>query len=182
MIFRSDRPPLQQLRSRPEDHRQPRLAGFRARRARGRDIVMLSDGSPTRTFCYVADAIVGYFKVLVRGRDGESYNIGIDKPEISIAQLADMVVSEAADLFGYAGKVVRQESSDKDYLVDNPNRRCPRSTRRGVSSRTSPRSTSKRGCDAHSSGTRRTAKLRRHDEDFGSWDGVRGLGVRRLPG
>ena len=91
----------------------------------GRDIVLLSDGSPTRTFCYVADAIIGYYKVLVRGRDGESYNIGIDKPEISIAQLADMVVSGAAELFGYTGKVVRQESSDKDYLVDNPNRRCP---------------------------------------------------------
>jgi dTDP-glucose 4,6-dehydratase/UDP-glucuronate decarboxylase len=27
----------------------------------GEDIVMLSDGSPTRTFCYVADAIIGYF-------------------------------------------------------------------------------------------------------------------------
>ena len=32
----------------------------------GRDIVMLSDGKATRTFCYVADAITGYYKVLVR--------------------------------------------------------------------------------------------------------------------
>ena len=39
------------------------------------DIVMLSDGSPTRTFCYVADAIVGYYKILTRGRNGDSYNI-----------------------------------------------------------------------------------------------------------
>jgi dTDP-glucose 4,6-dehydratase/UDP-glucuronate decarboxylase len=31
-----------------------------------RDIVMFSDGSPTRTFCYATDAITGY-KVLVRG-------------------------------------------------------------------------------------------------------------------
>ena len=31
---------------------------------------MHSDGSPTRTFCYSADAVSGYFKVLVRGRDG----------------------------------------------------------------------------------------------------------------
>ena len=36
----------------------------------GRDIVMLSDGSPTRTFCYVADAVVGYYKVLVRRPTG----------------------------------------------------------------------------------------------------------------
>jgi UDP-glucuronate decarboxylase len=31
----------------------------------GRDITMHSDGSPTRTFCYIADAIVGYYKILV---------------------------------------------------------------------------------------------------------------------
>ncbi|MCS6947524.1 MAG: NAD-dependent epimerase/dehydratase family protein, partial [Steroidobacteraceae bacterium] len=58
----------------------------------GRDIVMYSDGSPTRTFCYATDAIVGYYKVLVRGRSGEAYNIGIDRPEISIAELAELVV------------------------------------------------------------------------------------------
>ena len=37
----------------------------------GRDIVMLSDGSPMRTFCYVADAVIGYLKVLVKGQPGE---------------------------------------------------------------------------------------------------------------
>jgi UDP-glucuronate decarboxylase len=91
----------------------------------GRDIVMLSDGSPTRTFCYIADAIVGYYKILVRGRPGEAYNIGIEEPEISIAQLADNVVSISRDLFGYQGRVVRKTSDDRNYLVDNPNRRCP---------------------------------------------------------
>ncbi len=55
----------------------------------GRDIVMLSDGRPKRTFCYATDAITGYFKVLVRGGDGEPYNIGIDSPEISVAELAE---------------------------------------------------------------------------------------------
>jgi len=91
----------------------------------GRDIVMFSDGSPTRTFCYSSDAITGYYKVLVRGRPGEAYNIGIEKPEISIAQLADVVTATARQLFGYTGKVVRGASAEADYLVDNPNRRCP---------------------------------------------------------
>jgi UDP-glucuronate decarboxylase len=91
----------------------------------GRDIVMLSDGSPTRTFCYIADAIVGYFKILIRGRNGESYNIGIEEPEISMTELADRVVENARNLFGYTGKVVKQISQESDYLVDNPNRRCP---------------------------------------------------------
>ncbi len=91
----------------------------------GRDIVMLSDGKPTRTFCYVADATVGYFKILLRGRNGESYNIGIETPEISMAELAERVVALGSEMFDYRGKVVKQASSESAYLVDNPNRRCP---------------------------------------------------------
>lgn len=91
----------------------------------GRDIVMLSDGSPSRTFCYIADAICGYFKILVNGRPGEPYNIGVAEPEISILELADKIVEIAKEYVDYEGSVVRKESEDKDYLVDNPNRRCP---------------------------------------------------------
>src|SRR5579859_291259 len=91
----------------------------------GRDIVLLSDGSPKRTFCYVADAICGYYKILVKGRPGEAYNVGVETPEISMLELAEMVVSLGRELFGYHGSVIRQASSDKDYLLDNPNRRCP---------------------------------------------------------
>jgi UDP-glucuronate decarboxylase len=91
----------------------------------GRDIEMLSDGSPTRTFCYITDAIVGYLKILVRGRPGEAYNIGVERPEISIGDLAERMVGIATELLGYRGKVIRGVSSDKNYLVDNPNRRCP---------------------------------------------------------
>jgi UDP-glucuronate decarboxylase len=91
----------------------------------GKDIVMLSDGSPKRTYCYAADSVTGYYKVLVKGHPGEAYNIGIESPEISVAELAEKVVAWANELFGYQGKVIRQMSSDQDYLIDNPNRRCP---------------------------------------------------------
>ncbi|RKT47473.1 NAD-dependent epimerase/dehydratase family protein [Thiocapsa rosea] len=91
----------------------------------GRDIVMLSDGSPTRTFCYIADAIIGYYKILVKGRAGEAYNIGIEEPEISMATIADKIVAISSELFSYKGKVVRKQSEDLAYLTDNPNRRCP---------------------------------------------------------
>lgn len=91
----------------------------------GRDIVMLSDGSPSRTFCYVADAIIGYYKILVRGQRGEAYNIGVEEPEISMSDLAVRVAELARDLFDYKGKVVHKISPDKEYLADNPNRRCP---------------------------------------------------------
>lgn len=90
-----------------------------------RDIVMYSDGKPTRTFCYSADSITGYYKVLVKGHPGEAYNVGIETPEISMTQFAEKVIAISRDLFGYTGKLVRQASPEKDYLVDNPNRRCP---------------------------------------------------------
>src|SRR2546428_1980665 len=90
-----------------------------------RDIVMFSDGSPRRTFCYVADAVIGYYKILVRGRPGEAYNIGVEEPELSIRDVAELVVAEARDLFGYQGRVVQRAAPDGGYLLDNPTRRCP---------------------------------------------------------
>lgn len=91
----------------------------------GEDVVMYSDGSPTRTFCYVSDAVVGYLAALVRGRPGEPYNIGRSAPEVSIAELADRTVALGRELTGYQGRVVREASKEAAYLVDNPNRRCP---------------------------------------------------------
>jgi UDP-glucuronate decarboxylase len=90
-----------------------------------RNLVLLSSGSPTRTFCYVADAIVGYFQILVRGRSGEAYNIGAESPEISMWELAQMLARLGGELFGYNGEVVQHTSIEKDYLTDNPQRRCP---------------------------------------------------------
>ena len=91
----------------------------------GEDIVMLSDGLAKRTFCYDADSIMGYYRILVNGKPGEAYNIGVETPEISMRELADRVVALGKELVGYNGKVVQKTSADPDYLVDNPNRRCP---------------------------------------------------------
>ena len=91
----------------------------------GRDLVMYSDGAPTRTFCYSADSISGYYKVLVKGHKGEPYNIGTEKPEISMRELAERLTETARQLFGYQGKLIRKPNTEADYLVDNPNRRCP---------------------------------------------------------
>lgn len=91
-----------------------------------RNITLHSQGSPTRTFCYIADAILGYIKMLIKGKNGESYNIGVEKPEISMYDLAQKMRVIAKEQFNYSGKVVRRKSTDKNYLTDNPQRRCPK--------------------------------------------------------
>jgi nucleoside-diphosphate-sugar epimerase len=88
-------------------------------------ITLLSDGSPTRTFCYISDAVTGYIKTLVSGRSGESYNIGSDKPEISILTLANMMKTICETQSDSNVTIKSRKSEDKDYLTDNPNRRCP---------------------------------------------------------
>lgn len=88
-----------------------------------RDIVMKSDGSALRAFCYLADATVGFFKVLLSGKNREAYNVGNDKGEISIIQLANILVS----LFPEKGlKVIRQDTpSDGSYLKSKISRAFP---------------------------------------------------------
>jgi UDP-glucuronate decarboxylase len=42
-----------------------------------------------------------------------------------MADLADRLAGHSRELFGYRGKVIHQQSNDRGYLIDNPNRRCP---------------------------------------------------------
>lgn len=104
------------------DKRLP--ADFALAVTEGRDLVILSDGKPTRTFCYVADAVAGYLLCLVHG-SYDYFNIGIDKPEITVRDLAEIYRQVGAEVFDYAGQVHFEESDDPAYLEDNPNRRCP---------------------------------------------------------
>lgn len=101
------------------------IADFSNNILENKDIVMFSDGSPSRTFCYVADAIAGYLKILVRGRIAEAYNIGVENPEISIKDLAIKMTSLAKKHLNYKGQAIMKQSEDRDYLKDNPQRRCP---------------------------------------------------------
>lgn len=106
-----------------DDKRLP--ADFAKAVFENRDIDIFSDGTPTRTFCYVSDAILGYLKVLTYNKF-DYFNIGIDKPEISIREVAEVYIEAARDLFGYTGSIKFEKSVDKEYLTNNPSRRCPK--------------------------------------------------------
>lgn len=104
------------------DKRVP--ADFAKNIVEGNDITILSNGSPSRTFCYIADAVSGYLKILLHGTY-DYFNIGIEKPEISIQKLAEIYRESGQEIFGYHGKVIFDVSEDQDYLTNNPQRRCP---------------------------------------------------------
>jgi len=57
-----------------------------------KNIKMNSDGSTRRAFCYLADATVGFFAVLLKGENAQVYNVSNEEGEISIRDLADMLV------------------------------------------------------------------------------------------
>ena len=62
---------------------------------------------------------------LIKGNTADPYNIGLEKPEISVLEVAKLVQKLAKKKFNYSGRVIKMESDDSEFLTDNPNRRCP---------------------------------------------------------
>jgi len=93
---------------------------FLARSLRGQPIPVHDKGNQTRTFCYIADAIVGFLKVLLWARGGEIYNVGRDKEEIDMMMLANTV----AELFSRKPPIALVNYPET-YPADEPRRRCP---------------------------------------------------------
>ncbi len=96
-------------------YNDPRVfASFMRDVIEGRDITMLSDGSAQRPFCYIADAVAAFFLLLFKGRDGEAYNVCNTEAFISIAMLAETLVSLFPDKHL---KVIKKERTNTgDYL------------------------------------------------------------------
>lgn len=86
-----------------------------------RDIVLYSDGTPTRTFCYASDALSGYLLALLSPHEGEPFNIGTSSPEISIRDFSAMLLRVA----GSRREIKCMKNAEAEYLTDNPQRRCP---------------------------------------------------------
>jgi len=85
----------------------------------GRALPVHGDGHQTRTFCYITDAISGFLRTLLRGKNGEAYNIGNANNEISMGDLARMYASVVP------GSTVRHIPYPDSYPGGEPQRRCP---------------------------------------------------------
>ena len=60
---------------------------------RNENIIMSSDGAVRRAFCYVSDAIAGFFTILLKGNVAQPYNVGNSNGELSILELAELLVA-----------------------------------------------------------------------------------------
>jgi UDP-glucuronate decarboxylase len=86
----------------------------------GEKLAIYNDGQQTRTFCYITDAIIGIFKILLDSATPDVFNVGNPNPEISMKDLAIKVLEIAA-----AGTGIEYISYPDSYPGDEPNRRCP---------------------------------------------------------
>jgi len=84
------------------------------------EIIIHSDGSPTRSFCYVSDAIRAFFRLLFSNHDGIICNVGNDE-EISVSGVAEMIQKTIEKPISI--KTIK--SNDPNYTKDNPQRRHP---------------------------------------------------------
>ncbi len=88
------------------------------------NIIMKSDGSAKRAFCYLSDAVIGYFIVLLKGNSAQAYNIGNPKEEYSILELANIL----KELYKWKGINVveyKPDTNPQGYLASKVNRSSP---------------------------------------------------------
>ena len=86
----------------------------------GQPLPVHGRGTQTRTFCYVSDAVIGFLKVLLSGTPGEVYNVGNNKPEVTMYELAKILTgiikgNSKIEIIDYP----------KTYPAGEPQRRCP---------------------------------------------------------
>lgn len=61
----------------------------------GEDIILKSKGQQRYSYCYIADAVSGLFKLLLDGQDGEAYNISDDDEGLTLGEYAEYIASLA---------------------------------------------------------------------------------------
>ena len=62
-----------------------------------RNLTLRSDGKAIRAFCYISDAVRGFFTVLLSGKNSTAYNVGNPAGAISIQELANLMIGLDAE-------------------------------------------------------------------------------------
>ena len=69
------------------------FAEFTGNILRGENIILKSDGTSRRAFCYLTDTASALLHVLLKGENGQSYNVGNSRAYVSMRELAEILVS-----------------------------------------------------------------------------------------
>jgi len=83
---------------------------------KGGPIVLHSDGRARRSFCYLADAVAGFFTVLLKGEIGQAYNVANPDGECSIGELADRL----ANIYNVEGVYVERRARGESNYLSSP--------------------------------------------------------------
>jgi nucleoside-diphosphate-sugar epimerase len=82
----------------------------------GRDIVLNSDGSAIRGFCYVTDTIRGILDVLTRGEPCAAYNLANEREAMMIRDVAAMLIEANGDPALHVSYKEADAETKKGYL------------------------------------------------------------------
>ena len=91
-----------------------------------RNIVLHTKGQSEGNYCYLRDVVLGVFTILLKGKNGEAYNVSNPETHATIANMAQMVCEKVANnkikvefdipadnKFGYAADTKMKLNSDK---------------------------------------------------------------------
>jgi nucleoside-diphosphate-sugar epimerase len=60
------------------------------------DIVLHTDGSSEGNYCCLADTVAGILTIMLKGQDGEAYNVVNEDLHMTVKQMAQFVADEIA--------------------------------------------------------------------------------------
>lgn len=107
------------------------FAQFARSAINGEDIILHTKGKSEGNYCYTRDCVTGLLTILLKGENGEAYNVCNPATHITIAGMAIMVAEKIADgkikvifdipkdnKFGYAADTKMKLNSDKLQALD----------------------------------------------------------------
>ena len=100
----------------PDDNRV--FAQFARSLVNGEDIVLHTTGESSKPYCYITDAISAIFYILLKGKNGEAYNVANADTYISVRNMAEMLEAR----FGKGGEVKLKLREDMGYAAPTKNK------------------------------------------------------------
>lgn len=106
------------------------FAQFAKSAINGQDIVLHTKGLSEGNYCYTSDCMTGLLTILLKGKNGEAYNVSNPASHTTIVNMANMIANKIADgkikvifdipkidTFGYATDTKMKLNSDKLQLL-----------------------------------------------------------------